>query len=86
MYFLYILKSRKLKRLYIGYTDNLKKRFNEHNKGLVKSTKPYLPWKIVYYEAYFSREEAVHREHNLKLRANAWNQLKMRIKESLNTD
>ena len=83
MYFAYIIKSKKSKKLYLGYTDNLRKRLQEHNKGSVKSTKPYIPWKIVYYEAYLSKEEAIRRESNLKLRANAWNQLKRRIKKSI---
>jgi len=82
MYFVYIIKNKKGK-LYIGYTSNLRKRLQKHNRGLVKSTKPYIPWKPVYYEAYFSQREALRREHNLKLRANAWNQLKRRIKESI---
>lgn len=87
MYFVYILKSKKSKRLYLGYTNDIRKRLKEHNQGLAKSTKPYIPWQIVYYEAYLSEKEARHREHNLKLRANAWNQLKRRIKESIkNTD
>jgi len=50
------------------------------------ATKPYLPWQIVYYEAYRVEEEARRREHNLKLRSNAWNQLKRRINKSLNAD
>ncbi len=83
MYFVYILKSQKSKKLYLGYTNNLQKRFQKHNKGLVRSTKPYIPWQIVYYEAYLSKEEAIHRENNLKLRANAWNQLKRRIRKSI---
>lgn len=83
MYFVYLLKSKKSKRLYLGYTNDLRKRFAEHNQGLVKATKPYIPWQIVYYEAYLSKEEAIHREHNLKLRANAWNQLKRRIRKSI---
>ncbi len=86
MYFFYILKSKKSNKLYFGYTEDLKKRFYEHNKGLSKSTKPYIPWKIVYYEAYLSKDEAIKREHNLKLRANAWTQLSRRIKKSINLD
>ena len=86
MYFVYLLKSKKAKRLYLGYTNDLRKRFAEHNQRLAKATKPYTPWQIVYYEAYLSKGEAIHREHNLKLRANAWNQLKRRIKKSINTD
>lgn len=82
MYFVYILKSKKYK-LYIGFTNNLRKRLKEHNSGLVKATKPYIPWRLVYYEAYFSRKEAIIREHNLKLRSNAWSQLRRRIRESI---
>jgi len=72
--------------LYLGCTNNLRERLKEHNQGLVKSTLLYAPWKLVYYEAYLSKKEAFHREQNLKLRANAWNQLKRRIKESINAD
>jgi len=83
MFFVYILKSIKFKKLYIGVTNNLSERLKQHNKGLVRSTKPYHPFKYVYFEGYFSKKEAYQREHNLKLRANAWNQLKRRIKDSL---
>jgi putative endonuclease len=86
MYFVYILKSIRYKRFYIGYTNNLINRIKEHNSGLSAATKPYLPWQIVYYEAYRVGAEARHREHNLKLRSNAWNQLRRRISESLNAD
>ena len=51
MHFVYILKSEKNGRLYIGCTNDLRKRLRKHNSGLVRSTKPYLPWEIVYYEA-----------------------------------
>ena len=86
MYFVYLLKSKKSNNLYLGYTNDLKKRIDEHNQGLSRATKSCIPWRIVYYEAYFSKEEAIRREQNLKLRANAWNQLKLRIKKSINTD
>ena len=83
MFYLYILKSQKSGRLYFGYTSNLKKRFEQHNKGMVTATKTYCPWKLIYYEAYSTKQEAIKRENNLKLRANAWNQLKLRIKDSI---
>ncbi|MBU1102165.1 GIY-YIG nuclease family protein [Patescibacteria group bacterium] len=86
MHFVYILKSERRNQLYIGYTGDLRKRIKEHNAGLSPATKPYIPWKIIYYEAYTSETEARHREHNLKLRSNAWNQLKRRIKQSINAD
>lgn len=83
MFFVYILKSKKDKNLYIGYTSDLLKRFKKHNLGLVRSTKSSKPWKLVYYEAYASRQDATYREHNLKLRAKALKQLKNRIKSCL---
>ncbi len=86
MYYFYILKSLKNKKLYLGSTNDLRKRIKEHNSSLSKATKPYIPWKLIYYEAYNSEKEARHREHNLKLRANAWNQLKIRIKVSLDSN
>ncbi len=83
MFFVYILKSKKDKNLYIGYTNNLRKRLKEHNLGLVESTKTRKPLYLVYYEAYTSQQDATKREHNLKLRAKALRQLKNRIKSSL---
>lgn len=83
MFFVYILKSKKDKNLYIGYTNDLRKRFKEHNLGLVNSTKLRKPFYLVYYEAYLSQQDAVKREHNLKLRTKALRQLKGGTKSSL---
>mgnify|MGYP001608754154 CR=1 FL=1 len=83
MFFVYILKSRKDNDLYLGYSYDLRKRLKEHNSGLVRSTKSRRPWRLVYYEAYTSRQDATKRENNLKLRAKALRQLKIRIKRSL---
>lgn len=83
MFYMYIIKSEKDGNLYTGSTDDLKKRFAEHNNGLCNSTKYRRPFKLVYYEAYASEKDARHREQSLKLRANALSQLKRRIKESL---
>lgn len=83
MFYVYVLKSKKDGMLYTGSTNDLKRRVMEHNKGLVDSTKQRRPFELVYYEAYKSEKDARSREHNLKLRANALNQLKRRIKESL---
>jgi len=83
MFFVYILKSRIDKELYFGYTSDLRERFKKHNLGLVMSTKHRKPFTLVYYEAYASRQDATKREHNLKLRARALGQLKLRIKNCL---
>ena len=84
MHYVYILKSRKDKELYISSTNDLKERFKKHNAGKVFATANRIPLELVYYEAYKVEKEARHREHNLKLRSNAFNQLKRRIKDSLN--
>lgn len=79
MHYVYILKDKD-GDLYFGYTSDLRKRFWQHNKGQVKSTNPRKPFKLVYYEAYYSENAAKHREYSLKLRGNAYAQLKRRIK------
>ena len=84
MYYFYILKSKKDKRLYLGWTGDLRKRIEKHNKGFVISTKYRRPLELVYYEAYKSRNDALRREKSLKLYAKAWGQLKRRIQESIN--
>lgn len=83
MFYVYVLKSKRDNMLYIGSTNDLKKRFNEHNNNKVTSTKNRTPFDLVYYEAYRSEWDARKREHNLKLRSNALNQLKRRIKKSI---
>lgn len=70
-------------KLYIGSTSNLARRLKEHNTGLVQSTKPRRPFNVAYIEGYTDESEARHREHNLKLNARAWQQLKKRISKSL---
>ncbi len=67
MYFVYLLESITKGSWYIGYTpDDVYKRLDKHNAGLVTSTKPYVPWKVIYYEAYALREDATGREKFLK--------------------
>ncbi|HNM31512.1 MAG TPA: GIY-YIG nuclease family protein [Chitinophagales bacterium] len=66
MFFVYVLSSKKTKSLYKGQTEDLENRLKTHNAGKVKSTKAYIPWEIVYYEEFSTREEAVSREKMLK--------------------
>ena len=83
MFYVYLLKSKKDGNLYIGCTNNLEKRIDEHNNKLNFSTKNRAPFELVYFEGYKNKEEAFHREHNLKLQANALTGLKRRISKSL---
>jgi len=55
MYYVYILKGLLNGKLYIGSTDNLKRRVIEHNRGKVASTKSALPWRLIYYEAHLNK-------------------------------
>ena len=49
MYYVYILQSKLKNQLYFGSTNNLKKRFQDHNDGKVVFTRRYRPWKLLYY-------------------------------------
>lgn len=86
MFYVYLIQSDKDNCLYTGSTSDLRKRLLEHNQGLNKSTRYRTPFKLIYYEAYKSEDDARLREHNLKLRSNALTQLKRRIPKSLKTD
>ena len=83
MFFVYILKSFKDKNLYIGFTNDLKRRIEEHNSGRVLSTNPRKPFRLIYYESYLSKDDAIKRERNLKLHARALAQLKKRLEDTL---
>jgi len=83
MFYVYALKSLKDGSIYIGCTNNLRRRVEEHNKGEGKSTKHRAPFELIYYEAYKSEKDAKYREHNLKRFAVAHHHLKKRIANSL---
>ena len=52
--------------LYKGHTDNLARRIKDHNSGKTKSIKAFLPYKLVYYEVFSTRQEAIKREKYFK--------------------
>ncbi|MFY9492979.1 MAG: GIY-YIG nuclease family protein [Minisyncoccia bacterium] len=66
MQYVYILHSLKDMGLYIGYTTDLRKRYQLHQDGKVLSTKHRLPVKLIYYESYLNRIDAKKREIFLK--------------------
>ena len=66
MYYTYLLYSKKDDNFYTGFTQDLKLRFDQHNKGQVESTKDRRPFKLIYYEACLNRDDATHREKYLK--------------------
>lgn len=79
MFYVYLLKSLKFDKTYIGSTNDLRRRLKEHNGGESFSTKPYKPWKLAYYEAFEYEKEARLREKNLKYNGNAVRELKKRV-------
>jgi putative endonuclease len=64
--FVYVLYSERTHKRYIGQTNDLIKRLNEHNKGHVKSTQAGLPWRVIAYKEYSLRSEARWVEYSLK--------------------
>ena len=66
MFYTYVLQSTKDKKLYTGFTNNLRKRLMEHNKNLVLSTKGRGPFHLIYYEACMNKFDAAQREQYLK--------------------
>ena len=66
MYYTYVLQSIKDMKFYTGFTKDLKLRFEQHNKGLVDSTKDRRPLKLIYYKACLSQDDATKREKYLK--------------------
>ncbi|MDD5720946.1 MAG: GIY-YIG nuclease family protein [Candidatus Paceibacterota bacterium] len=65
-YYTYILKSKKDGKIYTGYTQDLRKRLNQHNKGLSTYTKGRGPFILIYYEGCLLESKAKSRELFLK--------------------
>jgi len=66
MYTVYVLKSLKNGRTYVGCSRNLKNRIREHNTGEVKSTKARSPFILWYKEEYINKHDAFKREKHFK--------------------
>ena len=64
--FVYLLRSMKDGKFYLGWTTDLKRRLEEHNAGLTRSTKSRRPFELIHYEAHLSPELAKKRERTLK--------------------
>ena len=63
MFYAYVLKSLKNGRLYTGRTDNLKRRFKEHNeKRGGYYTSRNAPFELIFYEAYINKKDSVKAE------------------------
>jgi len=65
-FFVYILQSMKDFSFYVGQCDDLDKRMSKHFDGISKYTAGKRPWRLVYFEMFASRSEAIKREGQIK--------------------
>lgn len=77
-YVVYVIRSKKLDRWYIGFTSNLAERLKRHNQGAVIATKTGKPWEIIYAEMYRDKRDAMGRETFLKS-GSGWKYLKKQL-------
>ena len=82
MHGVYVLESKKDKSLYIGYSNDIKRRLREHNEGKSLATRKKHPFKLIYCELFAIRADALEREKYLK---SGWgrNYLKRTLKNTL---
>src|SRR5438876_2175328 len=66
MHYVYLLRSISDDGFYIGYSTNLRKRFEQHAKGDAFATSYRGHWRLIYYEAYPEEADALGRERYIK--------------------
>lgn len=66
MVYVYILKSKKTNKYYIGCSENVVARIISHNRGIVISTKQERPWELIHLETYPNLKVARKRERQIK--------------------
>ena len=67
-HFVYVIGNYQNSKLttYVGYTGNLEKRLNLHNKGKGAKFTRGRRWKVIYTEKYVTKKEAITREYYIK--------------------
>lgn len=65
-FYVYVLRSLSDQKFYVGFTRNLRRRVQDHEKGLVPSTKQRNPFELVYWEGCLDQADATRREKYLK--------------------
>jgi putative endonuclease len=86
-YYVYLIVAKVKNRTisYVGYTNNLNKRIKLHNANKGAKFTKGKKWKLVYYEKYDSKNEAMKNEYSLKKNYTLRNKLKIGKKiESIN--
>ena len=82
-FFVYLLATKKNKRIttYVGYTNNLKKRLKLHNEGRGAKFTRGRKWKVIYYEKFITKREAISREYYIKKNRKLRNLIKKKFNE-----
>ncbi|MDF1612162.1 GIY-YIG nuclease family protein [Stygiobacter electus] len=86
MYYVYIISSTIRNYTYIGITNSLERRINQHNSGYNKTTKPYRPFKLIYFEELKDRKEARVREKYFKSGVGREKIKLLKLRAGLSTD
>jgi len=66
MFYAYVIQSEKEGSFYKGHCKDLELRLKQHNSGFTLSIKNKIPFKLLYYEAFSTREQAINREKYFK--------------------
>jgi putative endonuclease len=66
LFYAYVIRSINFSFLYKGHCEDLEKRLKQHNAGKTVSIRKYIPFELVYFEAFQTREEAIRRERYFK--------------------
>ena len=82
MYFVYIIQSNANQKWYVGTSEDPERRLLEHNAGKTKSTKGYIPYQLIYKEAYATKREARKREILIKKSGRIRKELKQQLTAS----
>ncbi len=87
MYCIYVIQHNETKEIYIGKTNNIKRRLKEHNSNKQKATiRKNGIWILIYLEVYRSKKDADDRENSLKQHGSNKRWLKKRISNSFLQD
>jgi putative endonuclease len=68
LFYIYVIYSQTLQRYYLGSTEIVEKRLQEHNSGKSLSTRAGIPWELIHTECFETRSEAMLRERKIKAR------------------
>ena len=66
--YIYIIRSQHLQRFYVGSTEDIEKRLQQHNAGKSASTRAGRPWELIRTENFTTRSEAMFHERKIKAR------------------